>query len=123
MADDASRRTRPTDPPSGEILTRDAGELARIETRDNGKITRETTALARSLQGYLDYFAGAADKLVGEQIPTPSPDFLVYTERVPVGVVAAIIPWNSPLALLLWKLAPLLAAGCTVVVNRPTSLR
>ncbi|MEM9132159.1 MAG: aldehyde dehydrogenase [Actinomycetota bacterium] len=101
----------------GEALTRDAEQLARAETRDNGKIIRETMAQARSLQTYLDYFAGMADKITGEQIPSPSPDFLVYTERVPKGVVGAIIPWNSPLALLTWKLGPLLAAGCTVVVK------
>ena len=93
----------------GELLTESADDLAVIETRDNGKIIRETTAQAKSLESYLDYFAGVADKIVGQQIPSPSPDFLVYTERVPVGVVGAIIPWNSPLALLTWKLAP--AAG------------
>ncbi len=105
----------------GEILTRDADELAVVETRDNGKIIRETSAQARSLQSYYDFFAGLADKIAGEQIPSPSPNFLVYTERVPVGVVGAIIPWNSPLALLTWKLAPLLAAGCTAVV-KPSEL-
>ena len=105
----------------GEILTRDADELAVVETRDNGKIIRETSAQAKSLQGYLDFFAGLADKACGEQIPSPSPNFLVYTERVPVGVVGTIIPWNSPLLLLTWKLAPLLAAGCTAVV-KPSEL-
>ena len=105
----------------GEILTRDAGELAAVETRDNGKIIRETSAQAKSLQSYYDFFAGLADKIAGEQIPSPSPNFLVYTERVPVGVVGAIIPWNSPLLLLTWKLAPLLAAGCTAVV-KPSEL-
>ena len=105
----------------GELLSRDADELAAVETRDNGKIIRETSAQAKSLQGYFDFFAGLADKIVGEQIPSPSPDYLVYTDRVPVGVVGAIIPWNSPLLLLTWKLAPLLAAGCTVVV-KPSEL-
>ena len=105
----------------GEILARDADELAVIETRDNGKIIRETSAQAKSLQSYYDFFAGLADKIVGEQIPSPTPDFLVYTERVPVGVVGAVIPWNSPLLLLTWKLAPLLAAGCTAVV-KPSEL-
>ncbi len=105
----------------GEILTRDADELAAVETRDNGKIIRETSAQAKSLQSYYDFFAGLADKIVGEQIPSPSPNFLVYTDRVPVGVVGAIIPWNSPLLLLTWKLAPLLAAGCTAVV-KPSEL-
>lgn len=101
----------------GALLTRDADELARAETRDNGKIIRETTAQAKSLEGYLEYFAGMTDKLVGQQIPSPAPNFLVYTERVPKGVVGAIVPWNSPLALLTWKLGPLLAAGCTAVVK------
>ena len=105
----------------GEILSRDADELAAIETRDNGKIIRETSVQAKSLQSYYDFFAGLADKIAGEQIPSPSPNFLVYTERVPVGVVGAIIPWNSPLQLLTWKLAPLLAAGCTAVV-KPSEL-
>ncbi len=105
----------------GRILTRDADELGEVESRDNGKIIRETSAQAKSLQGYLDYFAGMADKIVGQQIPAPSSNFLVYTERVPVGVVGAIIPWNSPLALLTWKLGPLLAAGCTAVI-KPSEL-
>jgi (Z)-2-((N-methylformamido)methylene)-5-hydroxybutyrolactone dehydrogenase len=105
----------------GALLLEDAEELAAVETRDNGKIIRETTAQAKSLESYFDYFAGLADKIVGQQIPSPSPQFLVYTERVPVGVVGAIVPWNSPLALLTWKLAPLLAAGCTVVA-KPSDL-
>jgi (Z)-2-((N-methylformamido)methylene)-5-hydroxybutyrolactone dehydrogenase len=105
----------------GELLTRDAEELAAIETRDNGKIIRETTGQAKSLAGFLGYFAGVADKLGGETIPSPAPNFVISTERVPVGVVAAIVPWNSPLALLTWKLGPLLAAGCTVVV-KPSDL-
>ena len=105
----------------GEILTRDADDLAAAETRDNGKIIRETSAQAKSLQANYDYFAGLADKIGGEQIPHPSPNFVVYTERVPVGVVGAIVPWNSPLLLLTWKLAPLLAAGCTAVV-KPSEL-
>ena len=101
----------------GELLSRDAEQLGQAETRDNGKIIRETSAQAKGLQGYYDFFSGMADKIGGEQLPSPSPNFLVYTEREPIGVVGAIIPWNSPLALLTWKLAPLLAAGCTVVVK------
>ena len=105
----------------GAAMTRDADELAQAETRDNGKIIRETTAQAKSIESYLDFFAGMADKITGEQIPSPAPNFLVYTERVPKGVVGAIIPWNSPLSLLTWKLGPLLAAGCTVVA-KPSDL-
>ena len=101
----------------GELLTRDAEILGQIESRDNGKIIRETSAQAKSLQSYFDFFAGLADKVGGEKLPNPGPNFLAYTEHVPVGVVGAIIPWNSPLALLTWKLGPLLAAGCTAVVK------
>ena len=101
----------------GELLARDAEELAEIETRDNGKIIRETSAQTAALKSYLDFFAGVTDKIHGEQLPNPSPDFLVYTEKVPVGVVGVIVPWNSPLMLLTWKLGPLLAAGCTAVVK------
>ena len=101
----------------GDSLARDAEELAVIETRDNGKIIRETSAQTAALRSYLDFFAGVADKIHGEQLPNPSPDFLVYTEKVPVGVVGVIVPWNSPLMLLTWKLGPLLAAGCTAVIK------
>ncbi len=101
----------------GDSLARDAEDLAVLETRDNGKIIRETSAQTAALSSYLDYFAGVADKIHGEQLPNPSPDFLVYTEKVPVGVVGVIVPWNSPLMLLTWKLGPLLAAGCTAVVK------
>lgn len=101
----------------GALLTRDADKLGKLESRDNGKIIRETSAQAKSLATYLEYFAGMADKIMGQQIPAPASNFLIYTERVPKGVVGAIIPWNSPLALLTWKLGPALAAGCTVVVK------
>lgn len=99
------------------ILERDAGELAQLETRDNGKLIRETSAQTKALAQWLNYFAGIADKLEGEVIPSDRSNFLIYTRHEPVGVVAAIVPWNSPLSLLMWKLAPLLAAGCTVVVK------
>ena len=69
------------------------------------------------LASWYHYYAGLADKLEGRQIPAPNPDYLVYTRREPVGVVAAITPWNSPLLLMTWKVAPALAAGCTVVVK------
>ena len=94
-----------------------AERLARLEVNDSGKLYREMIGQARGLAGWYEYFAGVADKLEGRQIPTPNPDYLVYTRREPVGVVAAITPWNSPLLLLTWKLAPALAAGCTVVVK------
>ncbi|HEX3362891.1 MAG TPA: aldehyde dehydrogenase [Solirubrobacterales bacterium] len=100
-----------------DVIERDAEELAQIETRGNGKLLRETRAQAGQLPRWLRYFAGIADKLEGETIPADRPDLFVYTRHQPLGVVAIITPWNSPMALLMWKLAPALAAGCTVVVK------
>jgi aldehyde dehydrogenase (NAD+) len=100
-----------------DILERDAEELSVLESTDNGKLIRETSGQAKALPEWLRYFAGIADKLQGEVIPAQNPDFLIYTRHEPVGVVGAIVPWNSPLSLLMWKLAPLLAAGCTLVVK------
>lgn len=100
-----------------DVLDRDARELAVLESTDNGKLIRETEGQTRSLGEWLRYFAGVADKLQGETIPGQNPDFLIYTRHEPVGVVGAIVPWNSPLSLLMWKLAPALAAGCTMVVK------
>ncbi len=105
----------------GQLLSRDAADLAVVETRDNGKLIRETSAQTAGLADYLDYFAGFADKIQGTQIPSPTPNFLIYTERKPRGVVGVIVPWNSPLSLLVWKLGPLLAAGCTAVI-KPSEL-
>ena len=74
-------------------------------------------AAAQRLPDYYHYFAGAADKLHGETIPSDRSNFFIYTVREPVGVVGAITPWNSPVLLMTWKLAPALAAGCTFVVK------
>jgi (Z)-2-((N-methylformamido)methylene)-5-hydroxybutyrolactone dehydrogenase len=100
-----------------ELIARDAGRLAEIETRDTGKLLREMRGQLAGLPDWFYYFAGLADKLQGDTIPVDKPNFLVYTRREPAGVVAAIVPWNSPLLLLTWKLAPALAAGCTVVAK------
>jgi len=100
-----------------ELITRDAERLAELETRDNGKLLREMSGQMAYLPEWYRYFGGLADKLEGSVIPTDKPNYLVYTRHEPVGVVAAITPWNSPLLLLTWKLAPALAAGCTVVVK------
>ena len=91
--------------------------LARLEVSDSGKLLREMSGQMKGLGSWYRYHAGLADKLEGRSIPTPNPNYIVYTKRVPVGVVAAITPWNSPLLLMTWKLAPALAAGCTVVVK------
>ena len=99
------------------ILERDAEVLARIETRDNGKLLKEMRGQTQYLPEWLYFFAGLADKLHGDAIPSDRANFFGYTRLEPVGVVAAIVPWNSPLLLLMWKLAPGFAAGCTFVVK------
>ncbi|EKF21410.1 aldehyde dehydrogenase family protein [Mycolicibacterium hassiacum DSM 44199] len=101
----------------GEIVAREAEYLADLEVRDGGKLLREMVGQMRSLPDYYFYYAGLADKLQGEVIPTDKPNYFVYTRHEPVGVVGAITPWNSPLLLLTWKLAAGLAAGCTFVVK------
>jgi aldehyde dehydrogenase (NAD+) len=101
----------------GDLIARDAGRLARLETRDNGKLLREMNGQLAGLPDWYYYYAGLADKVQGSVIPSDKPNYLVYTLNEPVGVVAAIVPWNSPLLLLTWKLAPALAAGCTIVVK------
>ncbi len=100
-----------------ELVAADASRLARLEVSDSGKLYREMAGQMNALGGWYQYFAGLADKIEGRQIPAPNPDYLIYTRREPVGVVAAITPWNSPLLLMTWKLAPALAAGCTVVIK------
>ena len=101
----------------GELIARDAKRLAVLETRDNGKLLREMGDQMAYLPEWYYYYAGLADKVQGDVIPSDKPNYLVYTRHEPVGVVAAIVPWNSPLLLLTWKLAPALAAGCTIVVK------
>lgn len=101
----------------GELIARDAEQLAELEVRDGGKLTREMIGQMRALPEYYFYYAGLADKLQGDVVPTDKPNYLVYTRYEPVGVVGAITPWNSPLLLLTWKLAAGLAAGCTFVVK------
>ena len=101
----------------GDLVTDNADRLARLEVNDSGKLYREMFGQLNALGGWYHYYAGLADKIEGRQIPSPNPNYLVYTRREPVGVVGAITPWNSPLLLMTWKLAPALAAGCTVVVK------
>jgi aldehyde dehydrogenase (NAD+) len=101
----------------GDLIGREAQRLGELETRDNGKLLREMAGQMKALPEWYYYFAGLADKVQGSVIPSDKANYLVYTRHEPVGVVAAIVPWNSPLLLLSWKLAPALAAGCTVVVK------
>src|SRR5690606_3687428 len=101
----------------GEVITDSADDLALAETRDNGKLLREMSGQIRGLPAWYDYYAGLADKIEGRVVDTGRPDFFGYVTREPAGVVAAILPWNSPLLLLTFKLAPALAAGCTMVAK------
>ncbi|MDI9894538.1 aldehyde dehydrogenase [Rhodococcus sp. IEGM 1381] len=101
----------------GDLIGENAERLARLEVRDNGKLYREMIGQAQYLPQWYYYYAGLADKVEGRAIPSDRPNFLVYTRREPVGVVAAITPWNSPLLLLTFKLAVGLAAGCTFVIK------
>ena len=98
-------------------LRDNAEHLGAIETKDTGKIFRETKTQANYIAEYYDYFAGLADKVEGTVLPIDKPDMQVTTTRIPIGVVAAIIPWNSQMLLTAVKLAPALAMGNTVVIK------
>ena len=100
-----------------DLLAENADDIAVVESTDNGKLLREMGGQLNALPEWYYYFAGAADKIQGETIPSDKPNYFVYTRREPMGVVGAIIPWNSPLLLLTFKLAPALAAGCTFVAK------
>jgi len=100
-----------------DLLEAHTEEVARLETLDNGKPIFESQFVdVPSCVNVLRYYAGWADKIHGDTIPIRGPH-LCYTRREPVGVVAAITPWNFPLLLAVWKIAPALAAGCTVVLK------
>ena len=99
------------------LLRENAKHLGTIETIDTGKIFRETKTQANYIAEYYDYFAGLADKVEGTVVPIDKPDMQVTTTRIPIGVVAAIIPWNSQMLLTAVKLAPALAMGNTVVIK------
>ena len=98
-------------------LRENAEHLGIVETKDTGKIFRETKTQANYIAEYYDYFAGLADKVEGTVVPIDKPDMQVTTTRIPIGVVAAIIPWNSQMLLTAVKLAPALAMGNTVVIK------
>ncbi|MGR8919578.1 MAG: aldehyde dehydrogenase [Gammaproteobacteria bacterium] len=101
----------------GDLIADHAEELAEFEVRDNGKLISEMAAQCAYLPQWYYYFGGLADKIEGAVIPIDKPETFNYTVHEPLGVVAAITPWNSPLLLLSFKLAPALAAGNTVVIK------
>lgn len=100
-----------------DLVSEHAPRLAELETRDTGKIIRETSAQIAYVAEYYRYYAGLADKIEGAHLPIDKPDMEVWLRREPLGVVAAIVPWNSQLFLSAVKIGPALAAGCTVVLK------
>ena len=98
------------------IIDHNRDLLARVESRDNGKLLRETHAELDAIVRYFEYFGGVCQTVLGQTSPATGP-FFTYTRREPVGVVGAIIPWNSPLNMLAWKVAPALAGGNVVVLK------
>ncbi|WP_027233967.1 aldehyde dehydrogenase [Leisingera caerulea] len=100
-----------------DLVAEHAPKLAELETRDTGKIIRETSAQIAYVAEYYRYYAGLSDKIEGAHLPIDKPDMEVWLRREPVGVVAAIVPWNSQLFLSAVKIGPALAAGCTVVLK------
>lgn len=100
-----------------DLVAANASRLAELETRDTGKIIRETSSQIAYVADYYRYYAGLADKIEGAYLSIDKPDMDVWLRREPIGVVAAIVPWNSQLFLSAVKLGPALAAGCTVVVK------
>jgi acyl-CoA reductase-like NAD-dependent aldehyde dehydrogenase len=101
-----------------DLLEQHADELAELETLDNGKPIRASrhSDLPTAIK-HFRYYAGWATKIEGATIPVSVPNQFVYTLREPVGVVGLIIPWNFPLVMAAWKLAPALAAGNTVILK------
>ena len=101
----------------GQIILKNAKYLAEIEVKDNGKLYAEVYNQCVYMSEWFEYFGGLADKIEGAVPPIDKANVLNYTKYEPLGVCACITPWNSPLLLLSWKLAPALAAGNTVVIK------
>ena len=100
-----------------DLIAENAQLLGQIETTDSGKLLAETAAQTGYVADYYRYYAGLADKMEGAVLPIDKPDMHVFTRREPIGVVAAIVPWNAQMFLTATKLGPALAAGCCVVLK------
>lgn len=100
-----------------DLIECNAPELARLETLDTGKIIRETRAQIAYVAEYYRFYAGLADKMDGATLSIDKADMETWIKREPVGVVAAVVPWNSQLFLSAVKIGPAIAAGCTIVVK------
>ncbi|RBW61703.1 aldehyde dehydrogenase [Ruegeria sp. A3M17] len=100
-----------------DLVAENAARLGELETTDSGKLLAETSAQTGYVADYYRYYAGLADKVEGTVLPIDKPDMHVFTSREPIGVVAAIVPWNAQMFLTATKLGPALAAGCSVVLK------
>lgn len=100
-----------------DIIDREADRLGRLEVQDNGKLLAEMGSQTKYISEWYRYFGGLADKIEGTVIPTDKANMFNYTRYEPFGVVGLITPWNSPLLLVAYKLAPALAAGNTAVIK------
>jgi acyl-CoA reductase-like NAD-dependent aldehyde dehydrogenase len=100
-----------------QLIAERANELALLEVRDNGKTLATAKGELSAIVDCFEFYAGAATKNYGDSLPAPMPGYAAYTVREPVGVVGAIVPWNFPLLLASWKVAPALAAGCAIVLK------
>ena len=101
----------------GDVVAAHAEALADLEVSDNGKLKAEMLGQMRYVPRWFQYYGGLADKIQGAVTPIDKPGMVHQVTHAPMGVVAAVTPWNSPLLLTVWKLAPALAAGNTVVVK------
>lgn len=99
------------------LIEENADHLGRVEQRDNGKLITEVRGQVLNIAQWFYYYAGLADKVGGDVVPVNKPGVFNYTKYEPLGVVVAITPWNSPLSLTAWKMAPALAAGNTIVIK------
>jgi acyl-CoA reductase-like NAD-dependent aldehyde dehydrogenase len=100
-----------------ELIKANGEQLAELESLDNGKPVASAKGDIAATVGHLRYYAGWPTKIEGETIPVSARDVLCYTLREPVGVCAQIVPWNYPLLMAIWKVAPALAAGCPIVLK------
>ncbi len=100
-----------------QLIAERAEELALLEVRDNGKTIATAKGELSAIIDTFEFYAGAATKNYGSTLPAPVPNYVAHTLVEPVGVVGAIVPWNFPLLLASWKVAPALATGCTVILK------
>ncbi|MGB1309816.1 MAG: aldehyde dehydrogenase [Leucothrix sp.] len=100
-----------------DLLAEQSEALGKIESIDTGKMFKETRWQAKYISEFIHFYAGCADKIMGDTLPIDKPDLFVFTKREPLGVIAAIVPWNSQLFLSAVKIGPALAAGNTIVLK------